>query len=562
MAAPPTPWRSIAPQVPCIRATMSELNDHGYAARMFSALQKQKFGNNMVKMAKVEDDRERLNAEKNSDTSGTNNRVKPEIHGISDRMFQALQSQQYGDSEVALVKMEIERDQLAKELLSREDDVKTLQHQNEELKAHLQAAEIGARNARIYEVELADKNIKIESLEKEVTAEKDANKHLRLSNTELQLANDASIQRITGLETALIIRRKKLTRARDLLKVQRANNADLRTHPSARRHLFSRSEEQQRSRRSRTVDSLMHITFGVQRPRERSPQVTDSSATSTQHVRRSDRADGSDSRDGFQANNATPRSRKQALEKYPQIVVDLNSSHLHESVVFNRTFLSRQLGGNPRRVDVTVKSQTPLSTEFHINKYACPNARDNPWCPTEPGSHGYMFMGLGTDHDVYQTADELHLFVGVNMACYRYMGLYRMQTTAPLTKEEWATLSEKTQKSYSRITETRVFKEVCSEASDPDRVEQIQREYDSGHLLVPCVELVCVDFDYELYERLACIKTTASQAETLSDASHEGDSSYGSKRRRDDEALPSTARKSARLSDGRTRAPSRFLTES
>lgn len=89
-----------------------------------------------------------------------------------------------------------------------------------------------------------------------------------------------------------------------------------------------------------------------------------------------------------------------------------------------------------------MKKRKPLAEQFNISGYLCPNRDHNLWCPTRPGMHGFMFVGLGRENTTYIKAETRHVFVGMGTKRYRYLGLYDAVRTDSLTLEEWGPLPE------------------------------------------------------------------------------------------------------------------------
>lgn len=62
-----------------------------------------------------------------------------------------------------------------------------------------------------------------------------------------------------------------------------------------------------------------------------------------------------------------------------------------------------------------------------------------------PGDHGYMFVGLGTEKNIFETPEIHQLFVGFEgpkrQKLFRYMGEYRVSRTDPLSIQEWKALT-------------------------------------------------------------------------------------------------------------------------
>ncbi|KAJ6610115.1 hypothetical protein B0H10DRAFT_1812243 [Mycena sp. CBHHK59/15] len=123
----------------------------------------------------------------------------------------------------------------------------------------------------------------------------------------------------------------------------------------------------------------------------------------------------------------------------------------------------------------------------------------NPWCPTSPGQHGYMFVGLGRENNTFLQPEHLSLFF--SRLEVTYLGLYEVCRVAPLTIAEWKTLSSCVQHQYSITTSSKgSAKGVGTHVGRGPA--QIRADYDSGLLSVPCVRLKCIGFDETLYAGL------------------------------------------------------------
>ncbi|KAJ8521457.1 hypothetical protein ONZ45_g1876 [Pleurotus djamor] len=194
-----------------------------------------------------------------------------------------------------------------------------------------------------------------------------------------------------------------------------------------------------------------------------------------------------------------PPSRQSKLNSFPSVVVD---DDLSSGVLFSRKLLSEHLGGScqPLVVKIT-KSQKALAQRLGITSYLCPNLDLNPWCPTTPGEHGYMFVGLGTEKDTFLKPEVHHLFVGLkkqpkqSTRLLRYLGQYSVSRVDALSAEEWETLPENVKEDYCNKTHQRI--------SNPPPKLKIRTDYDSGKHQVPCVMLRCIDYNNELANTLA-----------------------------------------------------------
>ncbi|KAJ7070908.1 hypothetical protein C8F01DRAFT_1108299 [Mycena amicta] len=184
-----------------------------------------------------------------------------------------------------------------------------------------------------------------------------------------------------------------------------------------------------------------------------------------------------------------PPQRLEELKDFPDFVPPRD-----ERPVFTRYFLSQQLGGGSQPLIVGIGKQKPLSKSCGIKKFLVPNLKMNPWCPRAPGCHGFMFVGLGAESGTFEEPELLELFLSVpprskGQLEVSYLGSYLVVRVNPLTSAEWRTLSPTVQKEYVDCTANR------TKARNPD----IQRNYDLGKQLVPCVRLTCVGFNEALF---------------------------------------------------------------
>ena len=153
--------------------------------------------------------------------------------------------------------------------------------------------------------------------------------------------------------------------------------------------------------------------------------------------------------------SALPEERGMALVKLP--VADIKDVVTEN--VFDREFLKGALGSLIERYVSRSEylSMTKIcfrSAEKSGNSerrpvttsYLCPTLNHHPWCPTTPGQHGYIFVGLGKEKEAYKTPVVRHLFVGLPKAQtkqrrFRYLGQYRVMRVRSLSLGEWNTLS-------------------------------------------------------------------------------------------------------------------------
>ena len=159
-----------------------------------------------------------------------------------------------------------------------------------------------------------------------------------------------------------------------------------------------------------------------------------------------------------------PAQRHKAFAEIPQVFPNIDIRGGKD--LFEREFLKNTIGGAIQALIVrsvydthnkspigsksssVSNSQTPLAKAREITTYLCPGLDHNPWCPAAPGNHGYMFVGLGREKDTFLEPQNFNVFVGLlknkgsDRRKYRYMGVYCAVRVAPLTVDEWNTLSE------------------------------------------------------------------------------------------------------------------------
>ncbi|KAJ6604773.1 hypothetical protein DFH09DRAFT_1068305 [Mycena vulgaris] len=198
-----------------------------------------------------------------------------------------------------------------------------------------------------------------------------------------------------------------------------------------------------------------------------------------------------------------PEYRRKELQPFPEFVHDDE-----DAAVFSRKFLRANLGGNDQQLIINITaSQKPLAKEHNISKFLCPNLKMNPWCPTSPGRHGYMFVGLGRESETFQEPEQLNLFLSVpstggnrNLQV-SYLGLYEACRVPALTVAEWRTLAPAVQISYTKLTKERETRISAKEKAKD--LAKIRAAYDSGSISVPCVRLRWIGFDEPLYADLS-----------------------------------------------------------
>jgi len=81
-----------------------------------------------------------------------------------------------------------------------------------------------------------------------------------------------------------------------------------------------------------------------------------------------------------------------------------------------------------------------------VKSYLCPSIDHNPWCPSKPGQHGYIFAGLGRERDTFLQPEIHNVFVGglksnsKDTRRFQYVGKYSASRVQPLTVAEWTSL--------------------------------------------------------------------------------------------------------------------------
>ncbi|PFH54588.1 hypothetical protein AMATHDRAFT_52223 [Amanita thiersii Skay4041] len=205
-----------------------------------------------------------------------------------------------------------------------------------------------------------------------------------------------------------------------------------------------------------------------------------------------------------------PRERHEAFANSPQVIPEISGDLETSKFLFERSFLTSTIGGNRQSLIVrVVNSQTTLAKSKQISTYLCPSLDHNPWCPTTPGQHGYMFVGLGREKDTFLEPQNYHVFVGLlkdvsyKRRQYSYVGVYRAVRVQPLTVDEWNTLSESVKTTYVSRTKEKV--------NHNGSLAQMRTAYDGGELAVPCVKLECIDFDNTLFTSLVQLNSNSAE---------------------------------------------------
>jgi hypothetical protein len=160
-----------------------------------------------------------------------------------------------------------------------------------------------------------------------------------------------------------------------------------------------------------------------------------------------------------------PSHRQEALASLPVVIPDTDIND--EDNKFTRGFTSAAIGGSIQSLIVryvnpylsfqrsivdgysrVTSSGTDLAKGRNIEEYLCPRLDHNPWCPSTPGQHGYMFVGLGREKHTYTNPQLRNLFAGLPKRShkdernFRYLGVYRVSRVEPLSTAEWGTLHD------------------------------------------------------------------------------------------------------------------------
>ncbi|KAJ7597160.1 hypothetical protein C8J56DRAFT_1021484 [Mycena floridula] len=177
----------------------------------------------------------------------------------------------------------------------------------------------------------------------------------------------------------------------------------------------------------------------------------------------SSRVNGPVLRPDFQHNSANySRIPDRRLDRLtlPVYIPDIETHEILEAS-FTRKSLSQALGGNHQALVVrATQSKTDLCKTHNIDTYLCPNLDQNPWCPTIPGQHGFMFVGLGIDQHTFINEGQYPLFVGFNTKQsktreYKYMGTYTAKRHPSLSVDEWKSLSSEVRATYAKTTQSK-----------------------------------------------------------------------------------------------------------
>ncbi|KAJ2928897.1 hypothetical protein H1R20_g8267, partial [Candolleomyces eurysporus] len=192
-----------------------------------------------------------------------------------------------------------------------------------------------------------------------------------------------------------------------------------------------------------------------------------------------------------------PASRQKEISRFPLVLPSVAVKDSENA--FSRDFMTTVLGGSIQPLIVRVSKQGKISKKRDLNGYLCPGLDHNPWCPSIPGQHGYIFVGLGREKDTFRVPEEHNVFVGLKKKSketrrFRYLGKYQAKRVDSLSRNEWLSLPATMRTTYAKTTKEKT--------KDTRSVEAILKAYDDGELSVPCVQLQCIGFDAELYQAM------------------------------------------------------------
>jgi hypothetical protein len=170
-----------------------------------------------------------------------------------------------------------------------------------------------------------------------------------------------------------------------------------------------------------------------------------------------------------------PERRRKVLQAFPQIIPGPEIPDDQDSI-FTREFLKNTLGGciiplivkyahlfcifsfNLIHIlcSIAPAKASALAKKHHITKFLVPRFDHNPWCPSSPGEHGYMFVGLGNEADTFLQPETLNLFVskkgtGTRLSI-KYLGVYVASRVDPLELDEWSLLPYDVRLCYPFVT--------------------------------------------------------------------------------------------------------------
>ncbi|PPQ89385.1 hypothetical protein CVT25_002203 [Psilocybe cyanescens] len=190
-----------------------------------------------------------------------------------------------------------------------------------------------------------------------------------------------------------------------------------------------------------------------------------------------------------------PHDRQKMLANFPQVATPVTDA---QNNVFERNFLKKALGEDVQSL-FKYLPESRIDRKAITSSYLCPTLNHHVWCPSSPGQHGFLFVGLGKEKDSYKSPVVRNLFVGLpkeqsKCRTFRYLGKYKVTRVKPLSVDEWNTLSSDVKHMYAKLT--------SDKTGDVRPLEDIMLAYDKGTLSVPCVQLQFISFDDHIYSAL------------------------------------------------------------
>ncbi|KAF7799023.1 hypothetical protein EIP86_010253 [Pleurotus ostreatoroseus] len=289
--------------------------------------------------------------------------------------------------------------------------------------------------------------------------------------------------------------------------------------------LYSRSMESRRAASVKVDKAIQADPLRVDIAIQTAPESTAPSQTPTQEhalsppVSRPGRRNGTAPRRPVMSieDMELPATRRDFLEAFESITIP--ESARTETAGFTRTFLAATLGGGMQGVLGTFdvkKERKPLSEKHDLLGCLYPQRHLNPWLPPEPGTHGYLFLGLvgpAKDHEKFLAPSPRALFI-CEGSHWKYYGQYVVERNPErdITLEEWKAFSNDFKDGDSGYCAMTLNKSMGGSSyqalkndhktSHDQKVREVRERYDAGQLRVPCISLQCIGYNEELVEGL------------------------------------------------------------
>lgn len=271
----------------------------------------------------------------------------------------------------------------------------------------------------------------------------------------LKVAATVNKQEISALRDELVLMREKLSKSTDTNKTLLDNftklNAKLREPTLTHAHPQPLRRPPATAPKEEPVPAGLNAQDGVSIYRRVGSRIFIRPATSPVHCTTPSTSQTASQQSIAQAASLStvptpiPEARQRSLTELIHYIPDID----REDCRFRRALLAiaRAIGGSIQSLIVRVtQSRTALAKTQNISTYLCPALELNPWCPTSPGQHGYIFVGLDQERNTFQEPQAgLNLFMGYSRSSsrpkeYQYLGVYTAARVANLYVEEWDTL--------------------------------------------------------------------------------------------------------------------------